>query len=239
MNEFEDSELRSQLERLGGRWPDDDAAYARLQRRVRVARRRRSAAIMTGVGVAAALGFAAVVFNNRSDSHLSPADSVGDDTLVTQTSNDTRTSEPGGSAPETSVPTGTNSVGTTTKPSGPNNTAATVRGQNGGATTAPFVVPPVTNPSDPTTAPGPPSGIDETMTPASKGGTITVRLHSGVLSLLDRVTNADYTSQIEKNESARIRVRFDANAGGYSEIEVTIGSDGHMLVNVTENYPGG
>ncbi len=240
MDEFEDSELRSQLQRLGGRGPDDDAAYARVQRRVRVARRRRSAAIMTGVGVVAALGFAAIVFNNRSDSHLSPADSSGVDSEVTEASNDSRTSEPGESVPETTTPTSTNIVGSTTKPTGPANTTATVPGQNGGgATTVPVVIPPVTNPPDPVTTTAPPPSTDETKTGFSLGGTITVRLRAGVLTLLGNPAPSEgHTFQVEQNESARIRVRFDAD-NGYSRIEVAIGSDGHMLVSVDENYGGG
>ncbi len=194
---------------------------------------------MSGLGVVAALGFAGIMLNNRGGSHLSPADSSGDDSLVTQTSAETRTSDSAESLPQTSLPTGTNVVSPTTRPTGPTNTAATVPGQNGGAaTTAPVVVPPITNSPEPTTTYAQPPDIDETKTDVSKGGTITVRLRAGVLTLLDQMTNSGYTSQVENNEATRIRVRFDTS-NGYSRIEVTIGSDGHMLVDASENYSGG
>ena len=132
MDEFEDSELRSQLQRLGGHGPDDEAAYASLQRRVRVARRRRSVAMLGGLGVVVALGIATLAFNNRNGSQLSPANSGGHDSLVTQTTNESRTSDPASTLPETTAPTIINTVGPTTKPIGPTNTTAAVLGQNGG-----------------------------------------------------------------------------------------------------------
>ena len=197
---------------------------------------------MSGVGVVAALGFATIVLNNRSDSQLSPANSGGDDSLVTQTSDDSRTTEPGESVPETSTPTVTNAVSSNTKPAGSTNTTAAVPGQSGNAnsaTTTPVVVPSVTNPPDATTTTtAESSGTDETRTVVSRGGTVTVRLQAGVLTLLETAPSAGFTPDIEMQESARIRVRFDTS-NGYSRIEVTIGSDGHMLVDVQENYSGG
>jgi len=56
MSEFHDPELRQQLGRLSGPFPDDNAAFAAWQRRVGQARRRRAMAWTTGAAMALVLG---------------------------------------------------------------------------------------------------------------------------------------------------------------------------------------
>lgn len=63
MSEFHDPELRQQLGRLSGPYPDDNVAFAAWQRRVGQARRRRAVAWTTGAAlslVLATVGFAAM-----------------------------------------------------------------------------------------------------------------------------------------------------------------------------------
>ncbi|CAB4881843.1 unannotated protein [freshwater metagenome] len=228
MSEFDDSDLRGQLQRLAGHGPDDDAAYARLQRRVHVARRRRSTAMLGGLGVIVALGIATIAFNNRSDSQISPANSSAEIT-------------------EVSAPAQQSTVATTA-PTGPDTSAVKNPGTAAPSTvdtpgTTPAVLPATTpspnqSPSTTTSASTGPLPAGETRSGVSLGGTITVRLQNGALTLVGTTANPGHTSQIEKNEATRVRVRFDAS-NGFSRIEVTIGPDGHMIVDVTENYSGG
>ncbi len=73
MSGYDDSVLRDQLQRLGGHYLDDDIAYTRLQQRVRIAKRRRVATVMTGLGAICVLGFGAVALSHNGDTHrLSP-----------------------------------------------------------------------------------------------------------------------------------------------------------------------
>jgi uncharacterized membrane protein YgcG len=63
MSEFSDPDLRRQLDRLGGTYPDDNAAFAEWQRRVGQAHRRRSVAWIAGAAMAlivATVGVAAL-----------------------------------------------------------------------------------------------------------------------------------------------------------------------------------
>jgi hypothetical protein len=56
MSEFHDPELRQQLGRLSGPYPDDNAAFAAWQRRVGQVRRRRAMAWTTGAAMSLVLG---------------------------------------------------------------------------------------------------------------------------------------------------------------------------------------
>ena len=83
MNEFDDSVLRDQLQRLGGHGPDEASAYLALQQRVGVAKRRRAAAVVSALGVTLIIGFAAAAYQQPSSSRLVPASGGGDDAVVT------------------------------------------------------------------------------------------------------------------------------------------------------------
>ena len=56
MSEFHDPDLRQQLGRLSGPYPDDNAAFAAWQRRVGQARRRRAMAWTTGAALSLIVG---------------------------------------------------------------------------------------------------------------------------------------------------------------------------------------
>ena len=60
MSEFHDPELRQQLGRLSGPYPDDNVAYAAFQRRVGQARRRRAVAWTTGAAMSLVMATVAV-----------------------------------------------------------------------------------------------------------------------------------------------------------------------------------
>jgi hypothetical protein len=83
MNDFDDSVLRDQLQRLGGHGPDEAGAYLALQQRVGVAKRRRAAAVVGGLGVTLMIGFAAAAYQPPSSSRLVPANGGGNDAVVT------------------------------------------------------------------------------------------------------------------------------------------------------------
>jgi len=138
MNDFDDSVLRDQLQRLGGHGPDEAGAYLALQQRVGVAKRRRAAAVVGGLGVTLMVGFAAAAYQPPSSSRLVPANGGGDEVVLTlpttvnnadttssstvistptingntdNTDNTSNANNPGNSSPSTSAPqTGTDST---------------------------------------------------------------------------------------------------------------------------------
>ena len=60
MSEFHDPDLRHELGRLSGPYPDDNAAFAAWERRVGQARRRRAMAWTTGAALSLIVGTVAV-----------------------------------------------------------------------------------------------------------------------------------------------------------------------------------
>ena len=77
MSEFHDPELRQELGRLSGPYPDDNEAFAAWQRRVGQARRRRAVAWTTGCGAVADRRHASVSprLDNPGGTHSCPSKS--------------------------------------------------------------------------------------------------------------------------------------------------------------------
>jgi hypothetical protein len=202
--------------------PDVNIAYQRVQGRVRQVKRRRaivasSAACVVVFGAAvfasartngtdtvSPAGRGSDVSNSIDDSHgssLAPDSTITSTTLVTDSTLPTETSvvdgggtptSTGGSQPGSSTP-GNTTPGNTT----PGNTTP-------GSTNPPATNPPATDP--PST--NPPAPVTQTFSNA--GGSITVRLQNGSLSLVGSPTPASgYTYEIRKNGGTRVEVRFD------------------------------
>jgi hypothetical protein len=240
MNEFDDSVLRDQLQRLGGHGPDEDNAYLCLQQRVRLAKRRRAAAVLGSLGVTLMIGFAIGSYGGPSASHLAPADG-GNDVFVTSSavSNSTESTEPttdsvevtsATEASDTSVasPSGNgNGPANTQSHSGPGKTGSSVPNSS----TASTLQPPVTTKTDSTLASVPPTN---SLSKTSMGGTVTASLQKGVISLVSHVANPGWSFSIDKQDPDRLKVRFELD-GNTSHIEFTIAADGTLQGAVNES----
>ena len=232
MSDFEDREVRDQLQRMGGRGPESDEAYARLQIGVRRAHRRRAVSVLTGLGLTVVLAFSAAVYANRSHSQVTPADGGTDSAITTGnselTTDDTQPDDSVTvSAPQKSGEDTSGSPGTQKPDSSSGN--PTPAGPTPGGR-------PANQPPTPTTDVESPV-VDETKTAMSPGGSITVSLHNGVLTLVSHSANSGYSYQLEDSEPENIRVRFE-NSNGHSRIEATIAQDGHINFAVSESYSG-
>ena len=228
MDDFEEREIRDRLQRFGGHRPDSDAAYARLQRGVRLARRRRSVSILSGLGITVVLAFSAAVYANRSNSSVSPADGGTDAEVTTGNSERATDDTATESTPHTSDGDDTSGSANTLQQGNPsgNGSTSVPSGGNGPANQLP-----------PATTTAVASQVDETKTGVSQGGSITVSVHGGVLTLFSHTATDGYSYELEDSEDTRIRVRFE-NSGGHSRIEATIAANGHISFAVSESYSG-
>jgi hypothetical protein len=107
----------------------------------------------------------------------------------------------------------------------------TEAGGSGGAATT---VPPVTAPS--VTTPGlapPPIAAPEIRTFSAAGGTVTVALRGGNLSLSLATPNAGYAAEVHDSRSDRVEVRFDSG-DHESRIEVRV-EGGRLVPRVDES----
>ena len=73
MSDFDEQILRDRLQRLGGRLPDEDAAYAALQHRVRAAKRRRGGIASATLAVLCVLGLVVAVLPGRNHQTVTTA----------------------------------------------------------------------------------------------------------------------------------------------------------------------
>ncbi len=242
MNEFDDSVLRDQLQRLGGHGPDEDGAYMRMQQRVRIAKRRRAAAVIGGLGVTLVVGFAAASLRQPTASHLSPASGGGNEVFVTVStvSDTTDSTEP--SSTESQVSSTEVSSPDATNPANPNQNSGSNQGHgstnsgHGGsaatnATTSSTLQPPATAKTDSTLASVPPTN---SLSKTSMGGTVTASLQKGVISLVSHPGNPGWVFSIDKQDPDRLKVRFELD-GNTSHIEFTIAADGTLQGAVNES----
>ena len=109
MSEFHDPDLRQELGRLSGPYPDDNAAFAAWQRRVGQVRRRRIVAWTATAALALVVGTVAVAAVQSPRRHTvvpgKSADSSVDVTLkITSTAAEASSTVPQEADPETSPP---------------------------------------------------------------------------------------------------------------------------------------
>lgn len=225
MSEFHDPELRQQLGRLSGPYPDANEAHAAWQRRVGQVRRRRAVAwtsgaalslVMATVGVAAlqSPGRHSVVPGKSSETSVSVTPSIA------TTEADESTVE--ATVPETTAPTTEVQVIPGTEPvleTAPPETEATVAEGPG----------PSKNHGSPTSAPQAPAG---TQTFASIGGSITVRIDGDKLKLVAVHPAAGFEEHESDDSDRKIGVTF-TSSNHRSQITVRL-SDGVMKPTVTE-----
>ena len=195
MSEFHDPELRQQLGRLSGPYPDDNAAFAAWQRRVGQARRRRAVAwttcaalvlVMGAVSVAAMQGPGRQSVVPQKSSETSTHVSISVATAKVDESSTTVSIAPVIIAPD-AVDLGTtpnseaSAESSQPEPAGTAAVDSTSKGSTpkGAGSTAP------TAPSKTTQAPPPQAPPTVTKTVTSVGGSITVREDGDRLTITD------------------------------------------------------
>lgn len=234
MSEFDDRQLRRRLGDLAGTDPDMAAAHRRISHRTTQVRRRRVAMVSGSACVALLLFGVVYAAGGRGPGDriatTSPASSAADptssaalgSTTILQTAttgpttdatavDGTATPEPGTSPSPASTDTAPSSP---TTPAGPSSTPANT------ATTGP------------TTAPA--SAVTETFT--SIGGSATVRLDGGVLTLVSTAPAAGFVLDESSSSATEVEVKF-RSASHESKIEVHV-VDGQMVAEVEESPEG-
>ena len=233
MSEFHDPELRQQLGRLSGPYPDDNVAYAAFQRRVGQARRRRAVAWTTGAAMSLVMATVAVaavqspgqrgVVPGKSSETSAEVSS----TVATTEADESSTTEstvattmapaivapetpPSSEAVESSTPEAEPTEGATgTQPSGSRN-------RGGPATTpAPAVTPQAA-----------------TKTVNSLGGSITVRQDGNKLEIVAFNAAGGFEAHETDHSGRHVAMTFTSSTHR-SEITVRV-SDGVIKPDVTE-----
>jgi len=233
MSEFDDPDLRGQLGRLSGPFPDENAAYATMQRRLVRAKRRRAVAWSGGAAMSVLVVVAAYAAGTRqSDDSLRPATTGGSIDVTAPTTVDSTTST--SSTPTGStvlVPVSPTSVapGVTT-PSATIPGTTTPRTTGSAATSNPGTSNPGTSPSTNPSVTGPPAPVSSTFN--SEGGSITVRLQNGTLSLVKADPSPGFEITEQRDEPDRVDVRFRSDTHS-TRIRVLI-ADGRMSPIVEE-----
>ena len=157
MSEFHDPDLRDELGRLSGPYPDDNVAFAAWQRRVGQARRRRSVAWITGAAMALIVATVGVAALQKPTRHsLVPGKSAETSPLFTSTpttekreSSTTESIAAVTSAPTTLAPVTTTSTAPEVESSLPEPEAtAAAESPAGGTTTKSHGTSPTTPPDD-------------------------------------------------------------------------------------------
>ncbi|MDO8389670.1 MAG: hypothetical protein Q7V57_04205 [Actinomycetota bacterium] len=209
MSEFDDPQLERMLGRAGGALPDVNSAYVQVQGRVRHIKRRR--AMVAGTAACFLLATGAVFAAGRSDdrANLQPAGTGDlvettdpDTTLATDDSTSSESSQPGDTTPD-----GGTTLGTTAN-SG--STSGTGSGSSGPSTSSGGTATSATTPAGP---------LEQQFD--SIGGSITVRLAVGVLTLVTSNPAGGFSIDSSTTTATRVEVRF-SNGSHESRIRIDL-----------------
>jgi hypothetical protein len=230
MSEFHDPELRQQLGRLSGPYPDDNAAFAAWQRRVVQARRRRAVGWITGAAMSLIVATVAVAALQSPTRHsLVPSDSTessAEPTVSVAEADEPSTVEttmPETSAPTTDAPETTPSSEVAVEMSPPADDGAIAGGAPPSGTS---------NKGHGTPSTPAPAVVANTQTFTSVGGTVTVQLDGDRLTVV--AANASAGFRTEDNTDSRRKVQITFKSGDHqSHVTVRL-SDGVMQGNVSE-----
>jgi hypothetical protein len=234
MSEFHDPELRQQLGRLSGPYPDDNAAFAAWQRRVGQARRRRAMAWTSGAALSLIVGTVAVAALQSPTRHsVVPGKSseTSAEFTVSVASTEPDETDPAtteSTVPETTAPT---TLAPETTPSSevvetsvPEVVEGDGSGVSGGGTT--------NKSHSGTPAPATPAPPLTTQTFSSPGGSIAVHNEGGKLSVVQTTPAAGFSARENNRSGDRVRVTFRS---GDRQFEITVRlSDGQMSANVVD-----
>jgi hypothetical protein len=233
MSEFHDPDLRQQLGRLSGPYPDDNVAFAAWQRRVGQARRRRAMAWTTGAALSLIVGTVAVsALQSPAQHSVVPQKSseTSADFTVSVASTEPEETDPAtteSTEPETTAPTtlapDTTPSSEVVETSAPEEVAGDGSGVQGGGTS---------NKGHGTPASATPAPPSTTQTFSSTGGSITVHNDDGKLRLI--ATNPANGFRARENDTSGDRVRVTFRAGD-QQYQITVRlSDGVMTHSVED-----
>jgi hypothetical protein len=237
MSEFDDPILRDRLSRYAGTAPGDDAAYAGVQSRVRQVKRRRvavwsgAAAIVIGVGAAGALtgpDGTKVTVRPADETELSTSSSAS-----SASSSSTSTSIEGTTTIASTVPTSEVTTGSTVDDgdsSGPGSGSGPGGTGPSGGTNA-------TSPTQPTQPTQPVAPAPQDGSRSAIGGTLSVRLTDGSLTILAVTPTTGFGADIKDSSGDRIRVEFES-ADHRSRVTAEI-ANGGIVFTVEEDARGG
>lgn len=237
MNEFHDPDLENLLGRTGGPYPDVNVAYQQVQGRVRHAKRRRAVVLS---GTACSLLFAAAVFagtRQPGNDTVRPGGSSGDGRGSLPESAETLSSSPDQSlVPVTDGSTASSVTVTVSAPTVTAPDATTPTGTNPGGSTQSST--PVS--STPTTTATTPASTSPTTTPPAPvtqtfsgvGGSVTVRMQNGTLTLVSSSPAAGFAADVRKASGDRVEVRFESSAHR-TEIRIDL-VGGSMVPDIRE-----
>jgi hypothetical protein len=225
MSEFNDPDIRHELGRLSGPYPDDNVAFAAWQRRVAHVRRRRVMAWTTAAALSLVVGTVGVAALQSPDRHsLVPSKAEESTTEVSvTTTTDVATTE--STVPETSE------VTTLILDTAPSTEAvespaeadpASGNSSEGGTSTVqvPSSQPPIGSHS-------------ATRSFFAIGGSITVRRSGDHLTVVSIDPAAGFRAERNEYSSTRVEVRFKSD-NHESRISVRL-EEGVMKPNVSEN----
>jgi hypothetical protein len=233
MSDFDDPELRNQLGRLSGPFPDENAAYASVQRRVVRAKRRRAAAWSGGAALSVLVVVAAYALGaQQGDGSLRPATTGGSIDVGTSSTTSSPTDDTGITTSTVSGPVVPTSGPTSPDTSAPAGAAPGTTGPP--ATGTPGTVAPGTSaPGDgPSTSPTSQQPGPVTSTYHGEGGAITVRLQSGALVLVGTAPASGFAVTDQRDDPDRVEVRFRSDTHS-TRIRVEI-VDGRMSPVIEE-----
>jgi len=185
MSEFDDAEMERLLGAAGGKFPDVNVAYEQLHGRVRHARRRRAVVVSS---VACSLLFGTVLLAANRPGGSVPSQVADRDTLDISFPDDS-TDSTDRSVSDTSVPT------TDREGSAPNSTTGN---SGGGGSDSPSSVP--------TTV----AAAPVTKVFSGEGGSITVRLQDGALTLVTYSATGGFAVDVHDAGGDRVEVRFES-----------------------------
>ena len=228
MSEFHDPELRQELGRLSGPYPDDNAAFAAWQRRVGQVRRRRAMAWTAGAALSLIVGTVAVAALQSPTTHsIVPGKSseTSADFTVSVASTEPEETDPStteSTVPETSAPT-TVAPETTPVTEPIETSVPEVEGEQGSGSSGSGSS---KGHSGTPTSP-PPATPAATQTFGSPGGSITVHNENGKLKLVSATPAAGFKGKPSDGSSNRVRVTFKS---GDHQFEITVRlSDGGVM----------
>jgi len=216
MSEFDDPQLERMLGRAGGALPDVNSAYAQVQGRVRHIKRRR--AMVAGTTACFLLAAGAVFAAGRTDerSNLQPGDRGSLDIDSTDPDGSSVTDD---STNDSSLPAD-NGTGNSTVNSG------STPDSNSGSSS-----PSTSSGSTPTSGTTPASPVEQQFD--SVGGSITVRLANGVLTLITSNPAGGFSIESSDTSATRVEVRFtDGNHDSRIRVDLVAGA---MQPRIDEN----
>jgi hypothetical protein len=235
MSDFHDPDLRHELDRLSGPYPDDNAAFAAWQRRVGQARRRRSVAWITGAAMAlivATVGVAALQQPSRhslvpgKSTETSPLFSSTTSTTEQHESSTTESTAAVTTAPTTLAPVTTASSAPEVESSLPEPEATAAAESPASGTTTKG------HGTSPTSAPNDSESTIQTF--SSGGGNITVRQDGDRLTVVGTDPADGFRADQDRRSGRQVRVTFRSRDHRFT-ITVKL-SDGIMKDHVSEEF---